>query len=176
MLIQNASSPDPAGSIKVGYARVSTEDQNPLLQVDALKAAGIPEDLIFIDIESGTVKDREHYRRICKDVLAGKIQEVWVYRLDRLGRDHYELVSFLQLLEDASCQLVSICEPFAKDWMQSSWAFRALWEALGDARYELLRLKERQRAGIDAKRAAVKAGRASWPGRGPDKGQRKQRG
>ncbi len=138
---------------RAGYLRVSTKDQNPQLQYDALVAAGVRPEDILTDIESGTVNDRKHYQVLINNILKGAIDEVWVYRIDRLGRDQYELVHFLQVLEDHNCTLISICEPFVKDWQSSSWAFRALWEAIGDARFELLRLKERQKAGITAARA-----------------------
>lgn len=158
-----------------GYCRVSTADQNPRLQIEALIAAGIPEKDIYIDIESGTVRERREYQKLCNDIKAGAVSEVWIYRVDRLGRDHYELVAFLQLVEECSCKIISVCEPFVEHWRESSWAFRAMWEAIGDARYELLRLKERQRDGIAAKQAAVRAGRASWNGRGKDKKPRRGR-
>ena len=161
---------------QMGYGRVSTQDQNPQLQIDSLLAAGIPRQNILIDVESGTVRDRREYMALCHGIKVGVVGEVWVYRIDRLGRNHYELVSLLQLLEASGCKLISICEPFVEHWHESSWAFRALWEAVGDARYEWLRLKERQRDGINAKQAAVQAGRATWPGRGPDRQPRKPRG
>jgi DNA invertase Pin-like site-specific DNA recombinase len=137
---------------KKGYLRVSTKDQNPQLQYDALVAAGVSPEDILTDIESGSVNDRKNYQVLISEIRKGAIDEVWVYRIDRLGRDQYELVNYLQILEKHDCALISICEPFVKDWKSSSWAFRALWEAIGDARFELLRLKERQRAGIKAAR------------------------
>lgn len=136
-----------------GYIRVSTKDQNPQLQYDALVSAGVSPKDILTDIESGSVNSRKNYQVLIDNISKNLIDEVWVYRIDRLGRDQYELVHFLQVLEKHDCTLISICEPFVKDWKDSSWAFRALWEAIGDARYELLRLKERQRAGIAAARA-----------------------
>ncbi len=171
----NVSMHGAAGSSRKGYIRVSSQDQNPQLQIDSLLAAGLSEEDLLLDIKSGTVRDRYYYQDLCALIHAGVVNEVWVYRVDRLGRDHYELVSFLQLLEAHDCRLVSVCEPFVEHWQESSWAFRALWEAVGDARYEWLRLKERQRDGINAKQAAIRAGRATWPGRGPDKQPRKQR-
>ena len=172
----DVSMPGTARSSWKGYIRVSSQDQNPQLQIDSLLAAGLSEEDLLIDVESGTVRDRPEYQVLHDLICAGEVDEVWVYRVDRLGRDHYELVSFLQLLEAHDCRLVSVCEPFVEHWQESSWAFRALWEAIGDARYELLRLKERQRDGINAKQAAVQAGRATWPGRGPDRQPRKPRG
>lgn len=141
-----------------GYVRVSTDDQNPDLQYAALAAIGLEKSQIIYDIESGTHTKRYGYQEICRSILAGSIDLVIVNRIDRLGRDHYELVSFLHLLENSNCRLASICEPFALHWRESAWAFRATWDAIGDARYELLRLKERQRQGIDAAQEAIRRG------------------
>ena len=150
----DVNSPDPTKCW--GYARVSTKEQNLDMQVNALLAAGVPADQIITDKESGSCADRRGYRRLLILLDAATIKHLWVYRIDRLGRDQYELVDFLQVLEKHDCRLISLCEPFVESWRESSWAFRALWEAIGDARYELLRLKERQRAGIDAARKAGK--------------------
>jgi DNA invertase Pin-like site-specific DNA recombinase len=138
------------------YARVSADHQNLDSQLDALAAVGFSREDIHIDIESGTHNDRKAYQKFCSLIRNGQVQEIWVYRIDRLGRDHYELVSFMHLLEDTGCESNSICEPFFKEWRRSSWAFRATWDAIGDARYELLRLKERQKAGIAAAKARGK--------------------
>ena len=173
--ITPADMPDTVRSSRKGYCRVSSDDQNPRLQVDALLAAGIPKKDILIDVESGTVRERRKYQKLCSEIRAGIVKEIWFYRVDRLGRDHYELVAFLQLVEDHDCRIGSLCEPFVEHWQESSWAFRAMWEAVGDARYELLRLKERQRDGINAKQEAVRRGTTTWKGRGPDKKPRKGR-
>jgi DNA invertase Pin-like site-specific DNA recombinase len=141
-----------------GYVRVSTDDQNPDLQYAALAAIGLEKSQIIYDIESGTHTKRFGYQEICSAVLAGTTDFVAVNRIDRLGRDHYELVSFLHILEDSGCKLISVCEPFVQHWRESAWAFRATWDAIGDARYELLRLKERQRQGIDAAQEAIRRG------------------
>ncbi len=142
--------------VKIAYARVSADHQNLDSQLDALAAAGFRKEDILVDIESGTHDDRISYQVMCDKIRSGQVLEIWVYRIDRLGRNHYELVSFLRLLDDFDCEANSICEPFFREWKQSSWAFRATWDAIGDARYELLRLKERQTAGIAAAKARGK--------------------
>ena len=141
---------------KAAYARVSADHQNLGSQLDALVAVGFKKTDILVDIESGTHDDRKSYQVLCELIRKGQVLEVWVYRIDRLGRNHYELVSFLHLLESSGCELISICEPYIEHWRSSSWAFRATWDAIGDARYELLRLKERQAAGIAAARSRGK--------------------
>ena len=137
--------------MRVGYVRISTDDQKTDLQMDALKPKKL--DRIFIDIETGTTAKRRDYQTLLKLMGIGEISEVHFYRVDRLGRDHYELVNFLQLIELHEVYIESVTEPFVRVWNTTPWGFRAMWDAIGDARYELLRLKERQRAGIDAARA-----------------------
>jgi DNA invertase Pin-like site-specific DNA recombinase len=73
--------------VKIGYARVSTSDQDPQLQIDALKAAGVDE--ILTEHASG--KDRN--RPVLKEALA-KLQEgdtLVCWKLDRLGRSVVDL-------------------------------------------------------------------------------------
>ncbi len=146
-----------------GYARVSTGEQNPQLQIDALIASGIKKSDILIDKDSGLNANRYAYREICSRIKSGTLDLVIVNRIDRLGRDHYELINFFRILEDSNCRLASICEPFVLHWKESSWAFRATWEAIGDARYELLRLKERQRQGIETAQDAIRRGIRTRP-------------
>ena len=141
-----------------GYVRISTDDQNPDLQYAALAAIGLSKSQIVYDIESGTHTKRYGYQGIISSIQAGYTDLLAVNRIDRIGRDHYELVSFLHILEDSGCKLISVCEPFALHWRESAWAFRATWDAIGDARYELLRLKERQRQGIDAAQEMIRRG------------------
>lgn len=155
-----------------GYGRVSTDDQNPDLQYEALKRAGLQEKQIFFDVESGTHIYRREYQKLISKIKDGQVSKITVNRIDRLGRDHYELIYFFKLVEDHNVELVSLCEPFVKDWNKSAWAFRATWDTIGDARYELLRLKERQRQGIDAKKDPI-TGKVTWKGRGKDKKPRK---
>lgn len=158
-----------------GYVRVSTDDQNPDLQYAALAAIGLKKDQILFDQESGTNSNRKGYREICQGIVENELDLIIANRIDRLGRDHYELISFFRILENSDCKLGSICEPFVLHWKESSWAFRATWDAIGDARYELMRLKERQRQGIDAKQDLVEKGKATWKGRGPDLQPRKRK-
>lgn len=73
--------------MRLGYARVSTADQSDSLpaQVQRLQEAGC--DLICRDVESGRENDREGLLEAMALIKAGKVQELIVTRLDRLGRD-----------------------------------------------------------------------------------------
>ena len=65
----------------LGYARVSTSDQDASLQVDALKAAGA---IVFVDTVSGALEHRPEFDKVLDQLRPGDTLVVW--RLDRLGR------------------------------------------------------------------------------------------
>ena len=140
--------------ISAAYIRVSTEDQNPDLQKRLIRAQ-IP-DRIYSDKESGTVVERRAYTELCKEILMGRIYQVMVYRLDRLGRDPVELIRFFDLLERKHVRFVSLTEPWLTDWNMGPMQFLTWWLQIGMARFELLLLKDRQKRGIAAARAAGK--------------------
>ena len=70
-----------------GYARVSTTDQNPDLQFDALKQAGF--DRLFVDKASGIRTDRPQFCKLMDQVRPGDVILIW--KLDRLGRSVIDL-------------------------------------------------------------------------------------
>ena len=79
----------------VGYARVSTDDQNLDLQRDALNKAGCIE--IFEDQISGIKSDRPGLKEAIKYARKGDTLVVW--RLDRLSRSLKDLIEMVNLLE-----------------------------------------------------------------------------
>ena len=81
--------------MKIGYARVSTIDQNLDLQLSALQAAGC--ELIFQEKISGSTKDRPELQRLLEQLRPG--DEVVVWKLDRLGRS---LANLIELVTDFS--------------------------------------------------------------------------
>ena len=74
-----------------GYARVSTTDQNPDLQFDALEKAGY--DKLFTDKASGSKADRPQFTQMLDQVREGDVILIW--KLDRLGRDLKHLISLM---------------------------------------------------------------------------------
>ena len=86
--------------MKIGYARVSTEDQNPDLQLTALKQAGC--DKIFTDKATGTDAKRPELAKCLKALKAGDVLTVW--KLDRVGRSLRDLIA---LLDDLKAQGVA---------------------------------------------------------------------
>lgn len=90
----------------IGYARVSTDDQNPDLQNDTLKAAGC--ERIHRDKVSGARAERPGLTRAFDDVRRGDTLVVW--RLDRLGRSLKDLISRAKILEQKGVGLKSLQE------------------------------------------------------------------
>ncbi len=89
-----------------GYARVSTLDQNPEPQLDALRAAGCGR--IFEDRASGARSDRPGLAEALDWMREGDILVVW--RLDRLGRSLPQLVATVRRLEERGFGLRSLTE------------------------------------------------------------------
>jgi len=83
----------------IGYARVSTEDQNLDLQRDALTAAGC--ERIFEDKASGVRDDRPGLAEALSHLRQGDCLVIW--RLDRLGRRMIALLSFVEELRQRGC-------------------------------------------------------------------------
>lgn len=151
---------------KAGYIRVSTEEQNLDLQESLISAQKL--DHTYSDRESGTISSRKGYTELCNEIQQGRISQVLVYRLDRLGRDPIELIRFFNLLEDRQVKFTSLTEPWLTDWNQGPMQFMTWWLQIGMARFELLLLKDRQRRGIDALQEKIRKGLVTWKGRGPD--------
>lgn len=75
----------------IGYARVSTAEQNPAHQVDALRRAGVAPDDVYLDIASGAKSSRPKLDVALKVVRGG--DQLVITRLDRLGRSVLHLVT-----------------------------------------------------------------------------------
>ena len=93
--------------MRVGYARVSTTDQSPELQLDALRRAGC--ERIHSEKASGAKADRAELTRVLDDVLRhGDVLVVW--KLDRLARSLKKLITTAEDLEGRGIGLVSLPE------------------------------------------------------------------
>ena len=99
----------PAPGHKIGYARVSTADQNPDMQIAALKAYGVPEELIFVDKASGGTMNRPMFIRALKSAQHPEAEFV-VWKLDRLGRTLEGIIDVLNLLDRRGVKFFSLTE------------------------------------------------------------------
>ena len=90
--------------MKIGYARVSTLDQNLDLQRDALTAAGCQK--VIVDQLSGAATNRPGLDKVKDQLRAGDTLVVW--RLDRLGRSLKDLIAWVGYLDDHGVALMSL--------------------------------------------------------------------
>ena len=115
------------GMASIGYARVSTLDQNPALQQDALKEAGCGK--IFIEQMSGAVEDRPALCEALQFASAGDILVVW--KLDRLARSMKQLIETVEKLRLRGIGFRSLTEAIDTTTAQGVWCstcFSALAE------------------------------------------------
>jgi DNA invertase Pin-like site-specific DNA recombinase len=139
--------------MKIGYARVSTTDQNPALQLAALKRERCKR--IFIDKASGASRKRPQLDKCLKSLKPGDVLIVW--KLDRLGRSLHDLITLLDDLKGQGIKFKSLTEAIDTETPTG----RAMWQMVGVlAELERSLLQERTQAGRDAaKRRGVKLGR-----------------
>jgi DNA invertase Pin-like site-specific DNA recombinase len=110
--------------MKYGYARVSTEDQTPALQLAALKKAGCK--TVFKDDGiSGATTKRPALLRCLKKLEPGDTLIVW--KLDRLGRSLRDLITMLDDLKSQGVKFRSLTEHIDTDTP----AGRAMWQMIG---------------------------------------------
>ena len=138
----------------IGYARVSTNDQELRLQLDVLKAYGCPEDLIFIDKASGAKIERPGLTKCLETLQEGDILLVW--RLDRLGRSMPHLVTLIEELQERGIGFRSICDGAIDTTTASGELVFNIFSAL--AQFERRLIQERTRAGLAAARARGRMG------------------
>ena len=140
--------------MKYGYARVSTDDQTPALQLAALKRAGCK--TIFKDEGiSGAVSNRPALLRCLKKLEHGDTLTVW--KLDRLGRSLRDLITMLDDLKQRGVKFRSLTEAIDTETSTG----RAMWQMICVlAELERSFISERTRAGVKAARKrGVKFGR-----------------
>lgn len=137
---------------KIGYARVSTREQNLDMQIDALTGAGC--ELIFSEsISSG--KERKELQKALDCLRVGDVLVVW--KLDRLARSLKELVLMISSLNDKGIEFRSISDGIDTT---SSLGKCQLGIFASLAQYERDIIRERTRAGLEAaKRRGRKGGR-----------------
>lgn len=137
--------------MKIGYARVSTRDQNLDLQVDALKAAGC--ERIYQDVASGAKTSRPALDNLLNELREGDVLVIW--KLDRMGRSLKHLVELVGSLIDRKVGLLSLNDPIDTTSAQGRLIFN-LFASLAEFERELIR--ERTRAGLSAARARGRVG------------------
>jgi len=135
----------------LGYACVSTLEQDPVLQHDALAAAGCVR--VFTDRASGALDERVELARVLDHAREGDTVVVW--RLDRLGRSLRHLVDTITELEHRGVGFRSLSESIDTTTPGGKLVFH-IFAALAEFERDLIR--ERTRAGLEAARARGRNG------------------
>ncbi|MEW8419016.1 MAG: recombinase family protein [Candidatus Thiodiazotropha endolucinida] len=137
--------------MRIGYARVSTQDQNPDLQLDALTGAGCEQ--VFHEKVSGRIRARPELEACLRTLRKGDTLVVW--RLDRLGRSLKDLVEIVHGLESQGVAFQSLTESIDT----SSAGGRLVFHVFGAlAEFEHNLIADRTRAGLAAARARGRKG------------------
>ncbi|MBA8667995.1 recombinase family protein [Holosporaceae bacterium 'Namur'] len=136
----------------IGYARVSTSDQNLDMQIDALKRAGCGE--IFAEKISGTKADRPKYIELKKYVRSG-LDTIVVYKLDRLGRSLRHLIDEIGELNSRDVGFKSLQENIDTTTSGGKLFFH-IFAAIAEFEKDII--KERTLAGLSAARARGRLG------------------
>ena len=137
--------------MKIGYARVSTKEQNPDLQYDALTKDGCEK--VFCDYVSGAKNERPEYSKSLKFLRRGDMLVVW--KLDRLGRSLPDLISKVKYLKENGIEFKSIQDNIDT----STPGGRLVFHIMGSlAEFERDLIRERTNAGLAASRSRGKIG------------------
>ncbi len=139
--------------MRIGYARVSTQDQNLQLQLEALQKAGCEK--IFKEKISGTKADRPELSRALDSLRTGDTLVVW--KLDRLGRSMKQLVDLITKLQKDSIHFQSVTDSINTSTPSGRFFFHVM-ASLAEMERELL--IERTKAGLEvARKLGRKGGR-----------------
>lgn len=136
---------------RIGYARISTADQNLDMQVDALKAAGC--DVIIEEKASGVRERRPKFDSMMEELREGDTLVIW--RLDRAFLSTKHLISVLDGLHSRGVQFVSLLDGIDTTTEAGGMVF-TLAAAVSEFEHDLI--VERSRAGLKAARARGRKG------------------
>lgn len=152
-MLNMAATPHPghAGTRRIGYARVSTADQDLAPQLDVLRAKGC--EPIYSEHASGKHADRPELAQAMKALRAGDTLVVW--RLDRLGRSLPDLIATVNELAGRGVAFESVTEAIDTTTASGKLVFN-IFASLAD--FERHLIGERTRAGLAAGRARGRMG------------------
>ena len=140
--------------MKIGYARVSTQDQNLDLQLNALKKAGCTR--TFREKLSGATRQRPEFQRMLDQIHPGDTVIVW--KLDRLARSTRDLLNTMETINEAGGKFQSISEPWANTTTHAGKMIMTVFAGMAEFERDLIR--ERTGAGREAaKQRGVRFGR-----------------
>lgn len=137
--------------MKIGYARVSTKDQNLELQIEALEKAGCEK--IYQEKISGATKNRPELDKMIEQFREG--DELFVWRLDRLGRSLKNIIDLVLSLSDKGIIIKGLVDGVDTSTINGR-LFLNLMASLAEYERELIR--ERTNAGLQSARARGRTG------------------
>ncbi|RDB02789.1 recombinase family protein [Runella aurantiaca] len=137
--------------MKIGYARVSTQDQNLEMQIDALTKVGCEQ--IFQEKASGIKSDRPQLQAMQQMLRQGDV--IYIYKLDRLGRSLKHLLEITSDFSKRGIGLVSINDHIDTTTAQGRLIFN-IFASLAEFERDLIR--ERTKSGLEAARARGRKG------------------
>jgi DNA invertase Pin-like site-specific DNA recombinase len=137
--------------MKIGYARVSTQDQKLELQLDALTQYGCNQ--IFKEKKSGKSKERPELEKMNSQLRAGDTVVVW--KLDRLGRSLRDLIDLVAKFQQRGVDFVSLQDGINTATATGRFTFN-IFASLAEFEREIIR--ERTKAGLDAAKARGRKG------------------
>jgi len=135
----------------IGYARVSTQDQNPDLQLDALRNAGCGK--LYVEKASGAQRERPELQMALQYARPGDVVLVW--KLDRLARSTKQLIETIEALENHSIGFRSLTEAIDTTSASGKLIFH-MFAAL--AEFERSIIRERTKAGLQSARERGRLG------------------
>ena len=132
---------------KIGYIRISTADQNPRMQLDALEAAGCLK--VYKDTATGTKAARPQWIRCLDDLRTGDTLVIW--KIDRLGRKLRDLIDIVTTLESRGVGVQSLTNGIVDTTTAHGKLVFGIFALM--AEYEAGLIQERTQAGLAAARS-----------------------
>jgi DNA invertase Pin-like site-specific DNA recombinase len=137
--------------MKIGYARVSTQDQNLSLQLDALESAGC--EIIYKEKISGASTQRPELEKMITHIRKGDTVIVW--KLDRLARSLKDLLAMVNEFKEKKIGFISLNDPIDTTTAQGRLIFN-IFGSLAEFEREIIR--ERTKSGLASARARGRMG------------------
>ena len=137
--------------MKIGYARVSTQDQRLELQLDDLKSYGC--ETFYKEKMSGKNKTRPQLEKMIDQLRKGDIVVVW--KLDRLGRSLKDLIELVSSFREKGVEFVSLKDGIDTGTATGRFTFN-IFASLAEFEREIIR--ERTKAGLEAARSRGRKG------------------
>lgn len=136
--------------MKIGYARVSTPEQNIQTQIDLLEAEGC--DKIYTDVASGVREDREGLKEMLSYLREGDV--VYVYKTDRIFRSLKNMIDLIEIFNQKKVLFKSLTEPAFDTTTANGNFIIQIFGAVAEFERNLIR--ERTKAGIEGARRRLK--------------------